>query len=78
MMDYTQDRLRKSIDTACEMGYRGLRFATSRDENDPVWGHCRTHRSSDGAKRVGVCPAWDDKTMSCMLDKQEVLFRKKR
>lgn len=32
-MDYTQDRLRKSIDTACEMGYRGLRFATSRDEN---------------------------------------------
>lgn len=35
-------------------------------------------KTSDGAKRVRVCPAWDDKTMSCMLDKREILFRKKR
>lgn len=27
-------------------------------------------KTSDGAKHVHVCPAWDDKTMSCMLDKR--------
>lgn len=53
-------------------------LCTQYDENDLVWGHCRTHRSSsDGAKRVRVCPAWDDKTMSCMLDKKEILFKKR-
>lgn len=33
--------------------------------------------ASRWAKRVSVCPAWDDKTMSCMLDKQKVLFKKR-
>lgn len=54
-------------------------LCTQYDEDNPVWGHCWTNRSSaDGPKHVHVCPAWDDKTMSCMLDKREILFRKKR
>lgn len=51
----------------------------TRFSEDSEFGHCWTNRSSaDGPKHVHVCPAWDDKTMSCMLDKREILFRKKR
>lgn len=32
-MDYTQDRLRKSIDTACKLGHRGLSMRASGDEH---------------------------------------------
>lgn len=74
----TEDERRLAVLALQMTGPLKEELCTQYDEDNPVWGHCRTHRSSDGAKRVGVCPAWDDKTMSCMLDKQEILFRKKR
>jgi len=73
----TEDERRLAVLALQMAGPLKEELCTQYDENDPVWGHCRTYRSSDGAKRVGVCPAWDDKTMSCMLDKQEILFKKR-
>lgn len=73
----TEDERRLAVLALQMTGPLKEELCTQYDEDNPVWGHCRTHRSSDGAKRVGVCPAWNDKTMSCMLDKQEVLFKKR-
>lgn len=73
----TEDERRLAVLALQMAGPLKEELCTQYDEDNPVWGHCRAYRSSDGVKRVSVCPAWDDKTMSCMLDKQEILFKKR-
>ena len=51
----------------------------TRYNEDSEFGHCWSYQFSPTTPKYhNLCPAWDKKSMSCMLDKQEALFRKKR
>lgn len=76
---FTNEDEKKLSKLAIEMaGPLKAELCAKYNENKSIYGHCWTYRSSPGGtKHVYLCPAWDDKTMSCMLDKQEILFRKR-
>lgn len=51
----------------------------TRYNEDSEFGHCWSYQFSPATPKYHhLCPAWDKKSMSCILDKQEILFRKKR
>lgn len=50
----------------------------TRFSEDSEFGHCWSYQSSpDMPTHRHICPAWDKESMSCMLDKREILFRKR-
>lgn len=50
----------------------------TRFSEDSKFGHCWSYqRSPDMPIHRHICPAWDKESMSCMLDKREILFRKR-
>lgn len=50
----------------------------TRFSEDSEFGHCWSYqRSPDMPMHRHICPAWDNESMSCMLDKRETLFRKR-
>lgn len=50
----------------------------TRFSEDSKFGHCWSYQGSPYLPiHRHICPAWDKESMSCMLDKREILFRKR-
>lgn len=75
-----EDGEKKLAKLALEMaGPLKAELCAQYDENNPTYGHCWSYQSSPYMPiHRHICPAWDKESMSCMLDKREILFGKKR